>query len=54
MTDFAALTSKIYDYLTNNNDKKKKMKGKKFVIKEKLKFEDCLKEDCFKHCLEAT
>lgn len=34
--------------------KRKKAKGKKVVIKEKLKFEDCLKEDYFKHCLETT
>ena len=34
--------------------KRKKAKGENVVIKEKLKFEDFLKEDCFKNCLEAT
>ena len=34
--------------------KRKKAKVKKVVIKEKFKFEDCLKEYYFKNCLERT
>ena len=49
MTVFAALRTKTYSYLTDNNDKNKKAKcTKKCVMKLKLKFED------YKQCLEAN
>ena len=41
MADFAVLTQKTYNYLTDGNDKNKKAKDtKKYVIKRILKFED--------------
>ena len=44
------IETKIYSYLTDNNDENKKNKRhpKKFVIKGKPKFEN------YKHCFEAT
>ena len=49
MKEFAALRAKTYSYLTENSGENKKAKGtKEYVIKRKLKFEDC------KNCLEAT
>ena len=49
MTEFAALKSKMYGYLTDDKDENKKAKGtKKCVIKRKPKFED------YTSCLEAT
>ena len=41
MKEFAVLSSKIYSYLTDNNDEDKKAKvAKKCIIKRKLKFEE--------------
>ena len=46
MTEFVALTPKIYVYLTDDCEKDKKAKGtKKCVIKRRLKFND------YKDCL---
>ena len=42
------LRVKTYRYLKENNDKNKKAKAKKNVIKEKLKFQN------YKNCLEAA
>ena len=49
MADFAALRPKTYSYLTDSNNVNKKARGtKKYVIKQKIKFQD------YKYCLEAT
>ena len=49
MTEFAALRPKTYSYLTDDNDKNKKVQDKrKCVIKWKFKFED------YKNCLVPT
>ena len=46
---FPALRAKTYNYLTENNDEDKKVRGvRKNVIKRKLKFENR------KNCLQAT
>ena len=43
------LRAKTYNYLTENNDENKKVRGvRKYVIKRKLKFENR------KNCLQAT
>ena len=43
------LRAKTYNYLTENNDENKKVRGvRKYVIKRKLKFENR------KSCLQAT
>ena len=49
MKEFAALKTKTYSYLTNNNDEDKKSKDlQNCVMTKKIKFED------YKYCLEAT
>ena len=48
MKEFAALTTKIFSYLTDNNEDKKSKGIKKFIKKRKLKFED------YKNCLKVT
>ena len=49
MKEFTAFKTKIYSYLTDNNNEDKKAKDtKKCVVKRKLKFED------YKLCLKAT
>ena len=49
MAEFAVLRPKTYSYLTDDSDENKKEKDTKmYIIKRKLKFEDC------RHCLEAA
>ena len=46
MAEFAALRPKTYFYLTDGGRNDKKAKGtKKFVIKRRLKFNDC--KNCY-------
>ena len=48
MKEFVALKAKSCSYLIKYGSEDKKVKDKKYVIKRKLKFEDC------KNCLETT
>ena len=48
MTEFAALRTIPYSYLTDNNNENKKAKGTKKCVIKKLKFND------YKHCFEET
>ena len=48
MTEFVGLRAKTYIYLIDGDSKDRKAKDtKKYVVKRKLKFENC------KNCLEA-
>ena len=49
MAEFSTLEPKTYSFLTDDSNENKKAKDiKKYVIKQKLKFED------YKHCFEVT